>query len=35
MGRLTASAFAGMFVFGIVMAILGAMLPSLFARISM
>ena len=35
MGRLTASAFAGMFVFGIVMAILGAILPSLFARISM
>jgi FHS family glucose/mannose:H+ symporter-like MFS transporter len=35
MRRLTASAFAGMFVFGIVMAILGAILPSLFARISM
>jgi len=35
MGRLTASAFAGMFVFGIVMAILGAILPSLFARFSM
>ena len=33
--RLTASAFAGMFVFGIVMAVLGAILPSLFARISM
>jgi len=35
LARLTASAFAGMFVFGIVMAILGAILPSLFARISM
>lgn len=34
-GRLTASAFAGMFVFGIVMAILGAILPSLFSRISL
>ncbi len=31
--RLTASAFAGMFVFGIVMAILGAVLPSLFEKI--
>ncbi len=34
-GRLTASAFAGMFVFGIVMAILGAILPSLFGRLSL
>ena len=32
-GRLQASAFAGMFVFGIVMAVLGAILPSLFERI--
>jgi FHS family glucose/mannose:H+ symporter-like MFS transporter len=32
-GRLTASAFAGMFVFGIVMAILGAILPTLFERL--
>jgi len=32
-GRLQGSAFAGMFVFGIVMAILGAILPSLFERI--
>ena len=31
--KLTASAFAGMFVFGIVMAILGAVLPSLFEKI--
>ncbi len=31
--RLQASAFAGMFVFGIVMAVLGAILPSLFERI--
>ncbi len=31
--RLTSSAFAGMFVFGIVMAILGAVLPSLFEKI--
>jgi MFS transporter, FHS family, glucose/mannose:H+ symporter len=31
--RLTVSAFAGMFVFGIVMAILGAVLPSLFEKI--
>ncbi|HSA96114.1 MAG TPA: MFS transporter [Acidobacteriota bacterium] len=31
--RLQASAWAGMFVFGIVMAILGAILPSLFDRI--
>lgn len=31
--RLQASAWAGMFVFGIVMAILGAILPSLFERI--
>jgi FHS family glucose/mannose:H+ symporter-like MFS transporter len=30
---LTASAFAGMFVFGVVMAILGAVLPSLFEKI--
>jgi FHS family glucose/mannose:H+ symporter-like MFS transporter len=34
-GRLTASAFAGMFVFGIVMAILGAILPSLFDRLDL
>lgn len=33
--RLTASAFAGMFVFGIVMAILGAILPSLFSRLDL
>ncbi len=33
LGRLQASAFAGMFVFGIVMAVLGAILPSLFERI--
>ncbi len=32
-GRLQFSAWAGMFVFGIVMAILGAILPSLFERI--
>jgi FHS family glucose/mannose:H+ symporter-like MFS transporter len=32
-GRLQASAFAGMFVFGIVMAVLGAILPTLFERI--
>jgi fucose permease len=32
-GRLQASAFAGIFVFGIVMAVLGAILPSLFERI--
>lgn len=32
-GRLQASAFAGMFVFGIVMAVLGAILPSLFERV--
>jgi len=32
--NLTVSAFAGMFVFGIVMAILGAVLPSLFEKIS-
>jgi len=32
-GRLQASAWAGIFVFGIVMAILGAILPSLFERI--
>ena len=32
-GRLQASAFAGIFVFGIVMAVLGAILPSLFGRI--
>jgi fucose permease len=32
-GRLQASAFAGLFVFGIVMAVLGAILPSLFERI--
>ena len=31
--KLTASAFAGMFVFGIVMAILGAALPTLFEKI--
>ncbi|HPW17878.1 MAG TPA: MFS transporter [Candidatus Aminicenantes bacterium] len=31
-GRLQASAWAGMFVFGIVMAVLGAILPSLFDR---
>lgn len=31
--KLTASAFAGMFVFGIVMALLGAILPSLFEKI--
>ena len=31
--KLMASAFAGMFVFGIVMAVLGAILPSLFERI--
>jgi FHS family glucose/mannose:H+ symporter-like MFS transporter len=33
--RLTASAFAGMFVFGIVMAVLGAILPSLFHRLDL
>ena len=32
-GRLQFSAWAGMFVFGIVMAILGAILPSLFERV--
>ena len=32
-GRLQASAFAGIFVFGIVMAVLGAILPSLFERL--
>jgi FHS family glucose/mannose:H+ symporter-like MFS transporter len=32
-GRLQESAFAGIFVFGIVMAVLGAILPSLFDRI--
>jgi len=32
-GRLMTSACAGMFVFGIVMAILGAILPGLFARV--
>jgi fucose permease len=31
--KLMSSAFAGMFVFGIVMAVLGAILPSLFAKI--
>ncbi|MGA2534165.1 MAG: MFS transporter [Candidatus Aminicenantales bacterium] len=31
--KLMASAFAGMFVFGIVMAVLGAILPSLFGKI--
>ncbi|MEN6560259.1 MAG: MFS transporter, partial [Acidobacteriota bacterium] len=31
--RLQASAWAGMFVFGIVMAILGAILPELFAKV--
>jgi MFS family permease len=31
--RLMSSACAGMFVFGIVMAILGAILPGLFARV--
>lgn len=31
--RLMSSAFAGMFVFGIVMAVLGAILPSLFGKI--
>jgi FHS family glucose/mannose:H+ symporter-like MFS transporter len=31
--RLMSSAFAGMFVFGIVMAVLGAILPSLFEKI--
>jgi len=31
--RLMSSACAGMFVFGIVMAVLGAILPSLFDRI--
>ncbi len=33
-GRLMASACAGMFVFGIVMAVLGAILPALFDRIA-
>ncbi len=32
-GRLMTSACAGMFVFGIVMAVLGAILPGLFARV--
>jgi fucose permease len=32
-GRLQAAAFAGIFVFGIVMAVLGAILPSLFERL--